>query len=173
MPTHHSVASKCSASFTFPKTVRTFVTTKTRGRLFYDFDPPASGDEDGDVYFEVDAKEKIMSSLAKIYGYEKFENFWVARSIFNNEGNKIIKNLRVRHRINGMSAWSGWKKARIVYPGQTVIVPFFPVFDIEKVAGFTSTRNAMVEAEYSYEIDGEKYTDSESTKIQMLGRKGS
>lgn len=143
---------------------------ESKGRLYYEYEPTNVDDGDGEIEFFVDAKEKIMSSLAKIYGYEKFGNFWVARSIFKNGTDQVITNLRIRHRVNGMSAWSGWKKARIVYPGQTVIVPFFPVFDIDKIGEFTSTRNAMVEAEYSYEIDGENCTDSDSTKIQMLGR---
>ena len=141
-----------------------------KGRLFYDYVPEFEAGTNGELEFEIDSKDKIMSSLAKIYGNEKFDNFWVARSKFVNTGDQIVKNLRVRHRIANMSSWSGWKKTRIVYPGQTVIEPFFPVLDIEKIASFTSTRNAMVEVEYKYEIDGEKYSETDSGKLQILSR---
>ncbi len=141
-----------------------------KSRLSYDYVPEFEAGDDGELEFEMDTKAKVMSSLAKIYGNEKFDNFWVARSKFQNTGNQVIKNLRVRHRIANMSSWSGWKKTRIVYPGQTVIEPFFPVFDIEKIASFTSTRNAMVEVEYQYEMDGEKHSDTDSGKLQILSR---
>jgi hypothetical protein len=140
------------------------------GLLTYDFVPEFVEGDDGEVDFEIDTKAKMMSSLAKIYGNEKFDNFWVARSKFVNTGDQVIENLRMRHRISGLSAWSGWQKTKIVYPGQTVIEPFFPVMDIEKVAAFTSTRNAMVEVEYSYEMGGEKLTDTDSSKLQVLSR---
>ena len=141
-----------------------------KGMLRYDFVPAFEEGEDGDVEFELDTKVKLMSSLAKIYGNEKFDNFWVARSKFQNSGDQVISNLKMRHRIAGMSSWSGWKKTKIVYPGQTVIEPFFPVLDIEKLAGFTSTQNAMVEVEYSYSMGGEKHTDTDSSKLQVLAR---
>ena len=141
-----------------------------KGRLFYDYVPEFEAGDDGEMEYELDTKDKVMSSLAKIYGNEKFDNFWVARSKFHNSGDQVVTNLRVRHRIANMSSWSGWKKTKIVYPGQTVIEPFFPVFDIEKIASFTSTRNAMVEVEYRYEIDGEKFSDTDSGKLQILAR---
>lgn len=140
------------------------------GLLTYNYAPKFKEGDDGEIDFEIDAKAKVMSSLAKIYGNEKFDNFWVARSKFQNSGDQLITNLRVRHRLAGLSAWSGWKKTKIVYPGQTVIEPFFPVFDIEKIATFTSTRNAMVEVEYKYEMGGEKHSDTDSSKLQVLSR---
>ena len=140
------------------------------GLLTYDYVPEFVEGEDGGIDFEIDTKAKMMSSLAKIYGNEKFDNFWVARSKFVNSGDQVITNLRMRHRVSGLSAWSGWQKTKIVYPGQTVIEPFFPVMDIEKIAAFTSTRNAMVEVEYSYEMGGEKLTDTDSSKLLILSR---
>ena len=140
------------------------------GLLTYDYVPNYKEGDNGEIDFDIETKTKVMSSLAKIYGNEKFDNFWVARSKFENTGDQLITNLRVRHRLSGMSAWSGWQKTKIVYPGQTVIEPFFPVFDIEKVATFTSTRNAMVEVEYQYEMDGEKHSDTDSSKLQVLSR---
>ena len=141
-----------------------------KGLLTYDYIPEFTEGDDGELEFEIDTKAKMMSSLAKIYGNEKFDNFWVARSKFVNTGDQVIEDLRVRHRIAGLSAWSGWQKTKIVYPGQTVIEPFFPVMDIEKVAGFTSTRNAMIEVEYSYKMGGERLKDTDSSKLQILSR---
>ncbi|MCA9218411.1 MAG: hypothetical protein KDB27_35320, partial [Planctomycetales bacterium] len=139
-------------------------------RLTYDCVPQLATNADGDVEVLLDAKEKVMSSLAKVYGEEDFDSFWVARTQVLNSSNHTLQNLRIRHRVAGLSSWSGWKKHRIVYPGQTVVEPFFPVFDVEELSKFTDTRVAMVEVEYRYEIDGKTVTDSDSRKIKVLSR---
>lgn len=143
---------------------------KESKKLYYDFIPKYEEGEETDFSFELETKPKVMSSLAQIYGNEKFDNFWVARSRFTNTGNTVIKNMRVRYRVANLSSWSGWKKTQIVYPGQTIIEPFFPVLDVEKIAKFNSTRNAMVEVEYRFQADGEKVEDSDSKKTQILAR---
>jgi hypothetical protein len=142
----------------------------SKNRLTYNFVPEFVEGDSGNVDFEIDSKHEIMSSMAKIYGDEVFDNFWVSRAKLKNTGDQVIHDYRVRFRIANLSAWSSWKKTKVVYPGQTVIDPFFPVLDIEQLAQITDTRNAMIEVEYEYEMGGEKISDSDSDKIKVLSR---
>jgi hypothetical protein len=139
-------------------------------QLTYDYVPEFVEGDSGDAEFEIDSKHEIMSSLAKVYGDEMFDNFWVSRSKFKNTGDQVIRDYRVRFRISNLSSWSSWKKTKVVYPGQTVIDPFFPVLDIDQLGRITDTRNAMIEVEYEYEMGGKKTSDSDSDKIKVLSR---
>lgn len=138
--------------------------------LSYDLIPGFEADGETEIDFELNTKDRIMSSLAKVYADEQFDNFWVARSKFENTGKSLITDLRIRHRVANLSSWSGWSKTKVVYPGQTVIDPFFPVLDIEELANFTDSRTAMVEVEYEYKVNGETIRDTDSGKLKILSR---
>ena len=137
--------------------------------LTYNFVPKFESNS-GDIDFTLEAKPKLMSSFAKVYGDEKFEKFWTARSKFHNAGGQVIRNLRIRYRITNLSTWSQWKKSAVVYPNQTVVEAFFPVFDTDKLAQFTNARTAMVEVEYRYDMNNKTKTDTDTRKIKILGR---
>lgn len=143
---------------------------KSENEFTYDFRPDITEGDHGETEFDIDAKPQLMSSLAKLYGDHRFDAMWAARSVFRNTGDQIVRDYRVRFRLSGFSTWSGWKKSRLVYPGQSVIDPFFPVLDLEKIAQMTGSRPVMIETEYQYVLDGEKVIETDSTRIQLTSR---
>ena len=136
----------------------------------YDFAPTVSPNGSVDATFAVEHKDAVMSCLAKCYSNERFANLWAARSRFDNSGSAVLSDYRVRFRIEGFSAWSEWHQTSKVYPGQTVVDPYYPVFDLDKLNVLTGPRPVMLETEYEYHRpNGEKVTESDSRKLEILG----
>jgi hypothetical protein len=136
----------------------------------YEYEPTVAATGKADATFTVDHKDALMSCLAKCYGNEKLSYLWAARSRFDNTGSATLSDYRVRFRIAGFSAWGPWHHTSKVYPGQVVVDPYFPVFDIDKLSGLTGPRPAMLETEYEYcRPNGEKVTESDSRKLDILG----
>lgn len=141
-----------------------------RQRLTYRHRPQLEEGTSVETDYRIDARQHLVSSLAKIYG-DQDTRLWAARSAFTNTGNQTLRGFRIRFRVANYSSWSGWKRCEIVYPGQTVRDYFHPVFDIEKLASLTGTRHAMVETEFQYTTgEGERIEDSDSCRVQMLSR---
>jgi hypothetical protein len=143
----------------------------TAARCFsYEFEPSVPATGKTEATFNVDNKDSIMSCLAKCYSNEKFAFLWAARSRFDNTGSTTLSDYRVRFRIAGFTSWSPWSHTAKIYPGQVVVDPYYPVFDFEKLNGVTGPRPAMLETEYEYcRPDGEKVTESDSRKLDILG----
>ncbi len=136
----------------------------------YDFSPDIANGDQARSELEINCKPQLMSSLAKLYGNDQLESFWAARSIFKNVGDTTLNNYRVRFRVDGFSGWSNWKKSAVVFPGQTVVDAFYPVFDLEKLSHLTGSRPAMVQCQYEYEVNGETRKDSDATRLQLTSR---
>jgi hypothetical protein len=136
----------------------------------YELAPKADDHGKVDTAFSVDKKDAVMSCLAKCYSNERFSFLWAARSRFDNRGSATLSDYRVRFRIDGFSGWSQWHHTSKVYPGQTVVDPYFPVFDLDKLNVLTGPRPAMVQIEYEYRRpNGEKVAESDSRQIELLG----
>lgn len=139
--------------------------------ITYDFTPSVTSGTHAELEFEVDHKTTLMSSLAKNYSNPNFNYLWAARATAKNTGDQILNNYRVRFRVAEMGSWSSWQRAAKLYPGQTVVDPFFPIFDLEKVMSLNGSRPAVIEVEYEYEeVDGTKVQESDSYPVQILSR---
>ncbi len=139
--------------------------------ISYDFVPQVANGNRPELRFEVAHKSTLMSSLAKSYGNPKFNYMWAARATATNTGDQILSNYRVRFRVAEMGSWGSWQRAAKLYPGQTVVDPFFPIFDLEKIMAMNGSRPAVIEVEYSYnEADGTKREESDSFPVQILSR---
>jgi hypothetical protein len=136
----------------------------------YDFAPQVQNGTHPNLDFDVDHKSILMSSLAKNYSNPKFNFLWAARAVAKNSGDQILENYRVRFRIAEMGSWGAWQRSARLYPGQTVVDPFFPVFDLEKVMGLNGSRPAVIEVEYEYDVDGRKVHETDSYPTQLLSR---
>lgn len=142
-----------------------------RNRLEYHKSVAVGGGDNAEVDFLFDSKSRIMSCLAKCYADEDFNDMWAARSVVKNTGSQTLKDFRVRFRINEFSPWSSWKRSKRVYPGQTLVDAFYPVLDLDKIAGMNGTRHAMLEVEYEYRTDdGELIKETDATRVEMLAR---
>ena len=142
----------------------------TKRAFSYDFMPNVVEGKQDQSSLELDCKPQLMSSLAKLYGNDQFDAFWAARSVFRNSGNATLTNYRVRFRVDGFSGWSSWKKSAMVYPGQTVVDAFYPVLDLEKLAGMTGSRPALVHCEYEYKVNGETKKETDAARLQLTSR---
>jgi hypothetical protein len=122
--------------------------------------------------FEFQAKEQVMTCLAKSYGNPKFTRFWVARTVLKNTGDQAVSNYRVRFRLRDYApSWSAWKQCARVEPGQTVVDAYFPIFDLDKVGRLSGSCRDTLELEYQHRrADGQLVEMSDSRTIQLLGR---
>jgi hypothetical protein len=136
----------------------------------YEFEPKVSEKGTVDATFALEHKDALMSCLAKCYSNERFSFLWAARSRFDNTGSATLADYRVRFRIAGFSAWSQWHQTSKVYPGQTVVDPYYPVFDLDKLNVLTGPRPVMLEIEYEYRRpNGDKVAESDSRQLEILG----
>jgi hypothetical protein len=117
----------------------------------------------------VDTKPHILSALYKLYGDPRFPKFWAARSAFRNAGGETLTDYQVRFRIAGYADWSGWSRAEVVYPGQTVVDNFRPLIDA-KVRDLKGATPVDVEAEYEYvRPGGARVRDTLVQRTTLLG----
>jgi hypothetical protein len=131
--------------------------------------PKGSETNKGKPALDLKTKPHLMSALYKLYGDRRFDHLWAARSVFQNRSAETLTDFRVRFRIVGYSEWSRWERSDVVYPGQTVVDPFFPVIDA-KVRELRGNTHADVEVEYRYaRPGGEKVSDSHSERLKLLG----
>jgi hypothetical protein len=138
--------------------------------FIYEFEPKTANSGKIDATFAVEKKDAVMSCLAKCYSDERFSFLWAARSRFDNTGSAMLSDYRVRFRIAGFSSWSQWHQTSKVYPGQTVVDPYYPVFDLDKLNVLTGPRPVMLEIEYEYRRpNGEKVAESDSRQMELLG----
>lgn len=139
--------------------------------LEFEFRPALEPGSNPAKSFRLEAQPHLMSSLAAVHANSDFVNFWAARSVFRNEGDQPLKNFRIRFRIANHSNWSEWAKTTIVYPEQTVVDPFFPVFDLDSVSRLNASRTAMIEAEYEYQTEeGQTVRETEAARVELLSR---
>ena len=143
----------------------------TKQEISYDFIPQVTSGSNPELQFDVDHKSTLISSLAKNYSNPKFTYMWAARAVAKNTGDQILSNYRVRFRVAEMGSWGSWQRAAKLYPGQTVVDPFFPIFDLEKMMSLNGSRPAVIEVEYEYQqADGSKVQESDSFPVQILSR---
>ena len=96
---------------------------------------------------------------------------WAARAVATNSGDQVLSNYRVRFRVAEMGSWGSWQRAARLFPGQTVVDPFFPIFDLEKIMSLNGSRPAVIEVEYEYQdADGTMVEESDSFPVQILSR---
>ncbi|MBL8891138.1 MAG: hypothetical protein JNL67_14240, partial [Planctomycetaceae bacterium] len=156
---------------TLPSTSSDIKLTKNGKGIEYVYEPPLEPGDECQATFDLESKKHLMSSLASVYSNREFPQFWAARSIFKNSGDQLIKRYRVRFRVPNHTGWSEWAKSERVYPGQTVIDPYFPVFDLESISKLTTSRRIAVEIEYEYQrADGETIKETETTRLELLAR---
>lgn len=118
----------------------------------------------------VEVKPRILTGAYKVYGLgDAAPQWWLAKAVLKNTGPSVIRRLRVRLQVQGYSEWGLWSKFPEVVPGQTVVVPYYPVLDA-KVAQLQSKTPANVMMEWRYEDkDGKEYDDSDGQRATLMG----
>lgn len=144
---------------------------RDRNEITFEFEPSVTNGANAELDFVVHHKSQLMSCLAKNYSNPNFNFMWAAKAEVKNTGDQVLNNYRVRFRVAEMGSWSPWCRTARVYPGQTVVDPFFPIFDLDRIMAMNGSRPAVIEVEYEYEqADGKKVEETDSFPVQMLSR---
>jgi len=161
----------CTTRIALPAGVTNVKVINSPYRLAYKLPAPQTGGEPK-VEFEADAKPKVMSALAKPMSQKKFSALWTARSVFKNAGTQTLTDYRVRFKMTDFTnAWSPWSGTPQVVPGQTVVDPYFPIMDMEKIGRLTGNTRTAVEVQYQYKTaDGKQHEDTETKELQLMSR---
>lgn len=122
------------------------------------------------VSVDMRARERLMSAVYKVYGLgAAFAAHWVGKAVIRNEGASLVRDLRVRWRVEGYSEWCPWQKFAEVVPGQTVVAVYYPVLSAS-VASLSSNTPATLHVEWSYQdASGATHADSDGQRLVLLG----
>ncbi|MFO1078236.1 MAG: hypothetical protein U1E73_11000 [Planctomycetota bacterium] len=136
--------------------------------------PPVAADGAVRLAAAVESREFVMSTAYKIYtlypSNGKFSDQWVARTVFKNSGQGVIRNLKVsytmRHSDEVVHRFSE------VVPGQTVVDPLYPSF-LPSIADDPSRNVLPIQIAWSYEDGaGKRYEGNDSVSTVIIGRNG-
>jgi len=154
----------------FPPGTQNIRFDRGRGGVLAEMPPPSSQPQGNvDLDMDIAVRPEIMSCFYKIYGNRLFRQLWVGRAVFRNRGTATLQDLRVRFRIPGYAEWSPWNRTPFVYPTQTVVEAYYPIFSRD-VRELKSATPAAVEIAWSYRTpDGRTTEDNDTRRIEILG----
>ncbi len=128
--------------------------------------PPPLGWGDGKLRTELEVRDPLMTCVYKAYAQpDRLPDCWVARAAILNTGSGAVRDLKARFRIEGYSEWSDWRAAGVVAPGQTVVIPWYPVLD-RKISDLRASAPSRVVVEWSRTGGA---AESAEKPIQLLG----
>ncbi|OWK39671.1 hypothetical protein FRUB_05561 [Fimbriiglobus ruber] len=145
---------------------------KSPTRLTYHLPAPTAADGEAKVDIELEAKDQVMTSLAKALSNKAFGPLWTARSKFKNMGTVALHDYRIRFRIPEYApTWSSWQGTPLVVAGQTVLDGYYPIFEMEKIGRLTGQTKAALEIQYQYKgPDGKLVEETETKELILLSR---
>jgi len=155
---------------TLPKGSKDVRLLEGKGRLIYRLAPRFLDGTNLAIQVKLEAKQHLQGCLAKCYAEPKF-GLWGARMVVKNTGDQALRNYRVRFQVVGYSPdWSEWQRCVRVLPGQTVVDPYFPVLDVDKVGRLEGVRSVYLKAQYQYRgLDGKVIDETETVRLELLG----
>lgn len=126
----------------------------------------------GELTCRMNVREKLISGAYKVYGLKDQPiSLWLAKTIFRNETNGTIKDLKVRYKLGEYADWCPWQTHAALVPTQTVVDLYRPILS-SKSAGLTSRTPAELEMEYQYvDSAGNKKTVHKNQRLTMLSRR--
>ncbi len=141
-------------------------------RLTYTMPPQDARGSSPQATVRLEAAPAVMSCLAKAHANPNLADLWVARAVFENTGDQTLTDYRVRFRVPGFAPeWSAWQSCPQVVPGQTVVDPFFPLFDLDRMARLEANTPAAVEVQVQYRRgDGVLVEETAEKRFTILGR---
>jgi hypothetical protein len=126
---------------------------------------------EGELGLKVHVKEKVITGAYKTYGVKDAPvAMWLAKTVFRNNMNGRITDLKVRYRVTEYADWCSWHNYSAVDPTQTVVDLYYPIL-LSGCAKLTSRAPAELQVECEY-VDpmGQKRQISETRHLTMLGR---
>jgi hypothetical protein len=125
----------------------------------------------GEFSQQMTVKEKVISGVYKAYGVKDTPvPMWLAKTVFRNNMNARITNLKVRYKVTEYSDWCSWHQYAAVDPTQTVVDLYYPIFTAACVH-LTSRAPSELQMEGEYtDARGMKHTFSDTRRLTMLSR---
>ena len=116
-------------------------------------------------------RDKVITGAYKVYGLKDSPlAFWLAKSVFKNEGSGVIRNLKVRYKLGEYADWCSWQEYPELVPSQTVVDLYYPILS-SKCAQLNSQTPAELQIEYEYvDSDGTTKQSQRSERLTMLGK---
>ncbi|MCA8975972.1 MAG: hypothetical protein KDC98_14715 [Planctomycetes bacterium] len=136
--------------------------------------PAVAGTGPSRLEARVETRENVMSTAYKVYSLYlskgKFSDQWVARSIFTNSGDGVIKDLRVTYKMRHAGEITNhWPE---LIPGQTLVDVCYPSFE-SSITDDKSSNTLPIEVTWVYDdADGKTREDSRRTATTVQGRNG-
>lgn len=124
----------------------------------------------GRLTLDLKTKDRLMSAIYKVYGLgTEFHAQWVAKTLLENKGKSVLRDVRVRYKLEGYSSWGIWQKMPELVPGQVAVSRYYPILE-EQIAGLSSNTpvNLLVEWRYT-DLEGKQHEDSDGKRLVILG----
>lgn len=159
-----------TTSLVFPPGTKNVRLDAAAGRVEAEMPPPPSAPRGrASLHLDLAVRAELMSCFHKLYGMPELSALWVARAVLANEGDGAARDLAVRFRIPGFAEWSPWQRSGWVYPGQTVVEAYFPLFT-RAVLDLTAETPAQLELEWTAQApDGAPLGGQETRALKILG----
>ena len=124
----------------------------------------------GSLSYKVYHQRMVMSVAYKAYGNPEAVGgrYWFARTVLQNTGKGVVKNVRVSYQIPGFMGWTTPDEAAEILPNQTVVFVFYPKFP-SKLTELRSRTPATLEAKIEYD-DGTGHQEHvEKREFEFFG----
>jgi len=126
---------------------------------------------EGELAYEMRFKDRVISGVYKVYGVEDCPvPMWLAKTVFRNNMNGRVTDIRIRYRVSEYSDWCSWHRYVAIDPTQTVVDLYHPIFTsaCAKLAS-RAPAELQMEAEYT-DPRGRKHQISETRRLTVLSR---
>ncbi|MBM4042113.1 MAG: hypothetical protein FJ290_26755 [Planctomycetes bacterium] len=125
----------------------------------------------GEVECRLLTKERLITGVYKSYGLKDcLVPLWLAKTVFKNNTNGRITNLKFRYKLGEYADWSSSDTHPAVDPTQTVVDLYHPILS-SACAKLTSSAPARLQMECEYtDPCGDKQQIQETKDIKLLGR---
>jgi hypothetical protein len=130
---------------------------------------PAAGPPQVDV--SVRHKKRLMSAVYKVYGEMEAGDgaYWVAKTVFKNNGKAPIYNLKIYYRLGDYTEVSVPDPYSWVAPGGVVVDRYYPVIR-SKVAELKNETPVQLYVRYEYSDGaGKPYSGEVTERLSLLG----
>jgi hypothetical protein len=111
-----------------------------------------------------------MSCAYKAYGNPEAVGgrYWFARTVLQNTGKSVVKNVHVSYQIPGFMNWTTPDEAAEILPNQTVVFVYYPKFP-SKLTELRSRTPAVLEVKIEYDDGSGHQEHIEKREFEFFG----
>jgi hypothetical protein len=124
----------------------------------------------GSLSYKVYHQRMVMSCAYKAYGNPEAVGgrYWFARTVLQNTGKSVVKNVHVSYQIPGFMNWTTPDEAAEILPNQTVVFVYYPKFP-SKLTELRSRTPAVLEVKIEYDDGSGHQEHIEKREFEFFG----